>query len=53
MSLPAARERVDAYLDHSRSFEGLRYIYPVVSRRSGGVSIGVNLNPDKRCNFDC
>ena len=27
--------------------------HPVVSRRSGGVSIGVNLNPDKVCNFDC
>jgi wyosine [tRNA(Phe)-imidazoG37] synthetase (radical SAM superfamily) len=25
----------------------------VVSRRSGGVSIGVNLNPEKYCNFDC
>ena len=24
-----------------------------MSRRSGGVSIGVNLNPDKYCNFDC
>ena len=47
------RERVDAFLDHSRSFEGLRYVYPVVSRRSGGLSIGVNLNPDKICNFDC
>jgi len=49
----ATRERVDAFLDHSRTFEGLRYVYPVVSRRSGGVSIGINLNPDKRCNFDC
>ncbi|MDB5104538.1 MAG: Radical domain protein [Fibrobacteres bacterium] len=29
------------------------YAYPVVSRRSGGVSIGVNLNLDKFCNFDC
>jgi wyosine [tRNA(Phe)-imidazoG37] synthetase (radical SAM superfamily) len=25
----------------------------VVSRRSGGLSIGINLNPDKACNFDC
>ena len=30
-----------------------RYVYPVVSRRSGGLSIGINLNPDKACNFDC
>lgn len=38
---------------HSRNFEQNRFVYPVVSRRSGGVSIGVNLNPDKVCNFDC
>jgi len=30
-----------------------RYVYAVLSRRSGGVSIGINLNPDKICNFDC
>lgn len=28
-------------------------MYPVISRRSKGLSIGVNLNPDKVCNFDC
>jgi wyosine [tRNA(Phe)-imidazoG37] synthetase (radical SAM superfamily) len=28
-------------------------VYPVLSRRSRGISIGVNLNPDKVCNFDC
>ena len=28
-------------------------MYPVLSRRSEGISIGVNLNPDKVCNFDC
>ncbi|MGD9647180.1 MAG: radical SAM protein [Pirellulales bacterium] len=38
---------------HERSFEHNRFVYPVVSRRSHGVSIGVNLNPDKICNFDC
>lgn len=38
---------------HDRSFEEYRYVYPVLSRRSGGISIGVNLNPDKICNFDC
>lgn len=41
------------YRDHRRSFEGNRFVYPVVSRRSRGLSIGVNLNPDKVCNFDC
>jgi wyosine [tRNA(Phe)-imidazoG37] synthetase (radical SAM superfamily) len=39
--------------DHSRSFADYTFVYPVISRRSGGLSLGVNLNPDKRCNFDC
>ena len=39
--------------DHARLFEHNRFVYPVLSRRSGGISIGVNLNPDKICNFDC
>ena len=39
--------------EHPRSFEQFRFVYPVVSRRSGGVSIVVNLNPDTTCNFDC
>ncbi len=30
-----------------------RYVYAVLSRRARGLSIGVNLNPDKVCNFDC
>ena len=38
---------------HERSFETNRFVYPVLSRRSGGISLGVNLNPDKICNFDC
>ncbi|MGY8769727.1 MAG: radical SAM protein [Pirellulales bacterium] len=38
---------------HQRSFESNRFVYPVLSRRSRGISIGVNLNPDKVCNFDC
>ncbi len=39
--------------DHSRDSAGLTYIYPVVSRRSGGLSIGVNLNPNHACNWRC
>lgn len=31
----------------------MTYIYPVVSRRAGGVSIGVNLNPNNACNWRC
>jgi len=41
------------HTDHARLFERNRFVYPVLSRRSGGISIGVNLNPDKICNFDC
>ena len=39
--------------DHRRQLDENRYVYAVLSRRSGGVSIGINLNPDKVCNFDC
>jgi wyosine [tRNA(Phe)-imidazoG37] synthetase (radical SAM superfamily) len=39
--------------DHRRTFVDNLYVYAVVSRRSKGVSVGVNLNPDKICNFDC
>jgi wyosine [tRNA(Phe)-imidazoG37] synthetase (radical SAM superfamily) len=46
MSLPL-------HTDHARLFEQNRFVYPVLSRRSSGISIGVNLNPDKICNFDC
>ena len=42
-----------AHKDHPRTYSGSRYVYPVLSRRSGGISIGINLNPDKICNFDC
>lgn len=41
------------HTDHARLFEHNRFVYPVLSRRSGGISVGVNLNPDKICNFDC
>lgn len=41
------------HTQHERSFEANRFVYPVLSRRSQGLSIGVNLNPDKVCNFDC
>ena len=39
--------------DHDRNAAGLRYVYPVVSRRAGGVSVGVNLNPNNACNWRC
>lgn len=39
--------------DHRRDSAGLLYVYPVVSRRAGGVSIGINLNPNNACNWAC
>ena len=42
-----------AVQDHTRHFSDFTFVYPVISRRSKGLSIGVNLNPDKVCNFDC
>lgn len=31
----------------------MTYVYPVISRRAGGVSIGINLNPNNACNWRC
>ncbi len=39
--------------DHCRDSAGLRYVYPVVSRRAGGVSVGINLNTNNACNWHC
>ncbi len=39
--------------DHSRDSTGMTYVYPVFSRRSGGLSIGINLNPNNACNWRC
>ena len=43
----------DLHRSHPRIYESFTYAYPVLSRRSGGVSFGVNVNLDKLCNFDC
>ncbi len=39
--------------NHSRDSAGYTYVYPVVSRRAGGVSVGINLNPNNACNWAC
>lgn len=39
--------------DHRRELADFKYVYPVLSRRAAGISVGINLNPDKGCNFDC
>jgi wyosine [tRNA(Phe)-imidazoG37] synthetase (radical SAM superfamily) len=49
-SKPAA---ANVFAHHPRDWRDNLYVYPVISRRSRGLSIGVNLNPDTACNFDC
>ncbi len=44
---------LEQHRHHPRTFHDNRFVYPVLSRRSQGLSIGINLNPDKVCNFDC
>jgi wyosine [tRNA(Phe)-imidazoG37] synthetase (radical SAM superfamily) len=36
-----------------RNFLNNRFVYLVISQRARGLSIGVNMNPDKHCNFKC
>jgi wyosine [tRNA(Phe)-imidazoG37] synthetase (radical SAM superfamily) len=38
---------------HARVYHENLYVYPVLARRAHGISIGINLNPDTVCNFDC
>jgi wyosine [tRNA(Phe)-imidazoG37] synthetase (radical SAM superfamily) len=49
-----ARDKLaEAWHRHERRWKDACFVYPVVSRRSRGVSIGINLNPDMSCNFNC
>lgn len=40
-------------VNHDRDSANLRYVYPVISRRAGGVSVGINLNTNNACNWRC
>jgi wyosine [tRNA(Phe)-imidazoG37] synthetase (radical SAM superfamily) len=40
-------------MNHDRDSAELRYVYPVISRRAGGVSVGINLNTNNACNWRC
>src|SRR4030088_841117 len=54
LSMPAEKlPSQPLFSQHQRTFDDNRFVYPVLSRRSVGISLGVNLNPDKICNFDC
>jgi wyosine [tRNA(Phe)-imidazoG37] synthetase (radical SAM superfamily) len=39
--------------NHNSDSAGLNYIYPVISRRVGGLSIGINFNTNNACNWRC
>lgn len=52
-SLPPIDSQCSAVRNHTRHYAEFLFVYPVISRRSRGLSIGINLNPDKVCNFDC
>lgn len=39
--------------NHHRNITGLTYVYPVLSRRAGGLSIGINFNINNACNWRC
>lgn len=43
----------ELFREHARTWGEFRFCYPVISRRARGLSLGVNLNPDAACNFDC
>jgi wyosine [tRNA(Phe)-imidazoG37] synthetase (radical SAM superfamily) len=56
-AVPAPNTTAQASLDTAfgrpRNFLDNHFAYAVISQRAHGLSIGVNLNPDRHCNFDC
>jgi wyosine [tRNA(Phe)-imidazoG37] synthetase (radical SAM superfamily) len=53
MNLMPANSIENAWRRHERKYKDNSYVYSVISRRSRGISIGININPGKECNFDC
>ena len=49
----ACSKREGTAFGYPRDFMDNRFIYTVISPRARGLSVGINMNPDKRCNFDC
>jgi wyosine [tRNA(Phe)-imidazoG37] synthetase (radical SAM superfamily) len=45
--------RMETSFGCPRDFLGQRFVYAVISPRARGLSIGVNMNSGKVCNFDC
>src|SRR3954467_3450845 len=58
VSLPAERSKTTLVkpanaFAQPRDFLENRFVYLTISPRARGLSIGINLNPDRKCNFDC
>ncbi|MFA6134762.1 MAG: radical SAM protein [Phycisphaerae bacterium] len=53
MSETQGQDHHNVIRDHRRQWHDFLYVYPVVARRSKGLSVGINLNPDKRCTYSC
>jgi wyosine [tRNA(Phe)-imidazoG37] synthetase (radical SAM superfamily) len=51
--LAKPKQRFETAFGCPRDFLGQRFVYAVISPRARGLSIGVNMNPGKLCNFDC
>jgi len=41
------------WANHSRRFADFNFVYPVISRRARGLSIGINCTPSGVCSFNC
>jgi wyosine [tRNA(Phe)-imidazoG37] synthetase (radical SAM superfamily) len=50
---PPRKPTAETAFGRPRYFFNNRFVYAVISQRARGLSIGINMNPDKFCNFDC
>jgi wyosine [tRNA(Phe)-imidazoG37] synthetase (radical SAM superfamily) len=48
-----ARKQSTSVFGVTREYLDFRYVYVFLSPRAGGLTVGINLNPDRQCNFDC
>lgn len=49
----AASSRWETVFGYARDFLDNRFVYVVISPRAHGLSVGINMNPDRHCDFDC
>jgi len=46
-------ELLKVWAEHNRRFADFNSVYPVISRRAKGLSVGINCTPNRVCSFDC